>query len=73
MKLTSRILPHSRTVGGGLMLVDESGREMFQVAFIGRSHGISEEQTEALARQFDRFVREHGLQLPPAGTGPGDP
>lgn len=47
MKLTAKEVPYSSIVGGGLMLIDESGRAAFQVMFMGTTNGITKEQTAA--------------------------
>jgi hypothetical protein len=64
VKLTSKIVPYSSNVGGGLVLLDEIGRAVFQVAFMGTTQGITKEQTAELSRQFDWYVNELGLEIP---------
>lgn len=64
LRLTSRIVPYSSIVGGGLLLDNPEGRPVFTVMFAGTSDGISEEQTAALARQFKTFIETHGLEVP---------
>jgi hypothetical protein len=63
MKLTSKVLPYSRSVGGGLMLVDEDGRRICQVSFVAMSDVITEEQLIALTRNFDHYVHLNGLEI----------
>jgi hypothetical protein len=63
VKLTAKVLPYSRTIGGGLMLFDEGGRPVCQISLVARS-AITEEQLVALARQLDRYIHQNGLELP---------
>lgn len=64
MKLTSKPIPYSSIVGGGLVLLDENGRGRFQIAFFGTTDGISKEQTESLIKQIGGYINKHGLELP---------
>lgn len=64
MKLKCNIVPYSSIVGGGLSLLDESGRARYQIVFIGTTEGISKEVTVALSRQIGDYINEHGLEIP---------
>ena len=64
MKLNAKSIPFSSVVGGGLSLVDDSGRVRFIVNFMGSTAGITKEETAALAKQFGDWVAQHGLEVP---------
>lgn len=65
MKLHAKRIPYSSIVGGGLTLIDDSGRHAFIVNFIGTTKGITKEETAALADQFAKWIEEHGgIEVP---------
>lgn len=68
MRLTAKVVPYSSIVVGGLMLQDEGGRAVFQVAFLGTTSGIIKAETEALAEAFAWWVNELGLEVPDRPT-----
>lgn len=65
MKLTSKIVPYSSIVGGGLMLMNESGHAAFIVSFRGTTDGITKQETKELTDQFNRWIAEYGLIVSP--------
>lgn len=64
MRLRTKIVPYSSIVGGGLQLLDEKGRAVFIVNFIGTAWGISKDQTASLSEQLSALIEAHGLFLP---------
>lgn len=64
MRLTAKLVPYSGVVGGGLQLIDESGRAVFIVNFIGTGFGISKAQSEALARRLETLINADGILAP---------
>lgn len=62
--LIARATPYSSTVGGGVTLEDEQGRARFMVMFIGTTDGITKEENDALARNYEWFVNEMGQAVP---------
>lgn len=73
MKLTVRKSPYSSTVGGGLSLVDEAGRQRFMVMFIGTTEGITKEEDAALSEQIAVLTEKHGVDVPARGLHSGRP
>ena len=64
MRLRAREVKHSSIVGGGLMLLDETGAARFVVNFMGTTAGITAEETKALASQFAHYVNNHDVVVP---------
>jgi len=64
MKLKANKVPYSGTVGGGLCLIDESGRARFMVAIYGTTEGITKEETVAIARALVDGIPAAGIDVP---------
>lgn len=63
MKLDARLIPYSSVVGGGVSLLDQSGRAKFQIMLIGTTDGITKEESDAIARRLAELVNQHGLEV----------
>jgi hypothetical protein len=64
MKLKAKLVPYSSTVGGGLSLIDESGRVRFMVAIFGASHGITKEETTIISKALIAGLPPEGIEVP---------
>lgn len=63
MKLKAKQTPYSGTVGGGLTLLDETGRVRFMVAIFG-SEGITKDETAAIAKALASGIPADGIDMP---------
>lgn len=64
MKLDARLIPYSSVVGGGVSLLDQSGRARFQIMLIGTTDGITKEESGAISRRLAELINQHGLEVP---------
>lgn len=64
MRVSAKVVPWSSIVGGGVKLLDPSGKVCFMVAFIGMQQGITKEQSVALSEQFVTWVNNHKVTVP---------
>lgn len=63
MKLKAKVVPYSSIVGGGLMLLNESGECMGQIAFIGGNPKLSFNTRgthEKLASNLAKLINDNG-------------
>ena len=69
MKLTARPIPYSSIVGGGLVLVDENGKDRFIITVAGTINGINFDENAYICNQLIAGIaavleparRAHGL------------
>lgn len=63
LKLTAKQTPWSGVVGGGLQLVDQTGRTRFMVMICGVSDGITKEENAAISAALASAVNEQPIEL----------
>lgn len=64
VKLLAQCVPHSSVVGGGVTLIAADRSIGFVVNIMGTAHGITKEETSAIAGRLAELINDHGLEVP---------